>query len=76
LFIIKTGEREMKKATEQAVEFALKAIRMAVVNPDLYKDKRSRQQYDLSMAVVRQATQKYELVFEGDETIRLINKIV
>tara|TARA_R100001230_G_C5638527_1_gene145037 strand:- start:377 stop:577 length:201 start_codon:yes stop_codon:yes gene_type:complete len=66
----------MKKATEQAVEFALKAIRMAVVNPDLYKDKRSRQQYDLSMAVVRQATQKYELVFEGDETIRLINKIV
>ena len=66
----------MKNTTEQAVTYAMKAIRMAVSNPDLYKNKRNRHQYDLSMAVVRQATKQYELVFQSDETIKLINKIV
>mgnify|MGYP003120963428 CR=1 FL=1 len=65
----------MKRATEEAVEFAMRAIRMAVANPNLYKDKRSRQQYDLSMAVVRQANKHYELVFEGED-IKIINKII
>ena len=67
---------DILESTERAVEFAFKAIRYAIENPDIYKDPKSRNQYDLSMAVYRQASKNYELVFEDKEQIRLIDRRV
>lgn len=65
---------DILESTERAVEFAFKAIRYAIENPDIYKDPKSKHQYDLSMAVYRQASKNYELVFEDQEQIRLIDR--
>jgi hypothetical protein len=60
---------------QKNLNLAFRAVRYAAKNPDVYKVPRSRQQYDLSMNLIRQAHKNYELVFEGED-IKIINKIV
>jgi hypothetical protein len=61
---------------QKNLNLAFRAVRYAAKNPDVYKHARSRRQYDLSMNLIRQANKKYALVFEGDDNIRLVNKII
>jgi len=66
----------LQNCLQKNLNLAFRAVRYAAKNPDVYKHARSRRQYDLSMNLIRQANKKYELVFEGENKIKLVNKII